>query len=274
MVPNFQAISGWNNTKLRLEPPQRDKAGDSLNLSGINWTHMDLSVSLFFTWCNVCICIYIYIFVYMYIYCMCVCIYIYVHTESYGHPSPSLKTHGMGGCCVFFKIEHGNNSLSQISQCSKIEAMSLRVRRKTRTLGKHSKLMLTRVQWVTQVALKLRLPRSVLIKVWNYMLRCCPGFMQSFAFSGPWYSGRLANCISNSFSKNGCPPSAINQYSPWNYSYQLAGTLALTRKVIFPNGFLRMASWSPAVATSLGCFLLQGGVGLGSGLKFLAWHYK
>lgn len=82
----------------------------------------------------------------MYIYCMCVCIYIYVHTESYGHPSPSLKTHGMGGCCVFFKIEHGNNSLSQISQCSKIEAMSLRVRRKTRTLGKHSKLMLTRVQ--------------------------------------------------------------------------------------------------------------------------------
>lgn len=36
MVPNFEAISGWNNTKLRLEPPQRDKAGDSLNLSGIN----------------------------------------------------------------------------------------------------------------------------------------------------------------------------------------------------------------------------------------------
>ena len=162
--------------------------------------------------------------------------YIYVHTESYGHASPSLKTHGMGGCCVFFKIEHGNNSLSQISQCSKIEAMSLRVRRKTRTLGKHSKLMLTRVEWLTQVALKLRLPRSVLIKVWNYMLRCCPGFMQSFVFSGPLYSGRLANCISNSFSKNGCPPSAINQYSPWNYSYQLAGTLALTRKVIFPNG--------------------------------------
>ena len=24
-----EAVTGWNNTKLRLEPPQRDKLGDS-----------------------------------------------------------------------------------------------------------------------------------------------------------------------------------------------------------------------------------------------------
>ncbi len=87
---HVEAISGWNNTKLRLEPPQRDKAGDSLDLSGINWTYM--YIHLYSTWYNVCVCIYIYI---------CISLYFHIYTELYRYPSPSLKLMGwLGVVCV------------------------------------------------------------------------------------------------------------------------------------------------------------------------------